>query len=120
MVENQHVQIWLEDGIVHGIYKKNCIITLEAAKEIVSLRLKLQAGKLYPAIIYMLDGDSVFTPQARKYLAKEGYEGVTKAVLITTSLARAVIANVFITIDRPLKPTKLFTSKEKGLQWLKN
>ncbi len=119
MVENQHVQLWIEDGIVHGIYKKNCIITLEVAKEIVALRLKLQAGKSYPGIAYMLEGNSVFTPEARKFLAKEGYEGATRVALVTTSLARAVIANVFITIDKPPKPTKLFVSKEKALQWLK-
>ena len=120
MVENQHVQLWLEDGIVHGIYKKNCIITLEAAKEIIALRLQLQDGKLYPGIAYMLDGNSVFTPEARKYLAKEGYSGATKVALVTTSLARAVVANIFISIDKPPKPTRLFASKEKALHWLKN
>ncbi len=120
MVENQHVQLWIEDGIVHGIYKKNCIITLEAAKEIVALRLQLQAGKLYPGLAYMLEGNSVYTPEARKYLATEGYAGATKVALVTTSLMKAVIANIFIAIDKPLKPTKLFASKEKALQWLKN
>ena len=119
MVENQHVQIWIDDGIVHGIYKKNCVVTHETAKEMVELRLQLQAGKLYPCIVYLLEGNGIYRPDGRKYMAKQGYEGMTKLAIITTSPAKTVIANIYIAIDKPVKPTRLFTNKESALKRLK-
>ncbi len=120
MVENQNIQFWIEDGILHGLYKKNCMVTLEAAKEIVKLRLSMQGDKTYPCIAYLLEGEGVFKSDARKFLAIDGYIGVEKLAIITTSSVKAVIANVFITIDKPIKPTRLFTSKQKALLWLKS
>ena len=118
MVENQHVQFWIENAVLHCIYKKNCIITLEAAKVVIALRLQLQEGKSYPCICYVLDGSSVFMPEARKYLAKHGNEGIDKLALITTSSVKAVIANLYIAIDKPNKPARLFTNRENALKWL--
>ncbi|MBC7450215.1 MAG: hypothetical protein H7259_01860 [Cytophagales bacterium] len=118
MYEDKEFQMWLQDGVLHLIYKKDIIITLEVAKRIVSTRLLLQEGTSYPGIAYMNEF-TVATPEARKFLAKEGYEGVVKAAVITYSKIRTVIVSMFIMFDKPLKPTRIFTNREDALKWLK-
>ncbi|MBC7450216.1 MAG: STAS/SEC14 domain-containing protein [Cytophagales bacterium] len=109
---------WIEDDIVFCIYKKDCIITFEDAKKMVQARLKAQKGASYPGLAYVAERVTI-TPDARKYFANEGYEGVTKVALITLSPLKVIIANIFIKIDKPLKPTRLFTNKEEAVRWLK-
>ncbi|MBC7450214.1 MAG: hypothetical protein H7259_01855 [Cytophagales bacterium] len=76
-------------------YKKNCIVTLELAKEIVALRLRVQNGVSCPGIAYV-DESVIMTTAARKYLANEGYEGVSRAALISTSKMKGIMINVFL------------------------
>jgi hypothetical protein len=117
-VENDYVKFWFEEGIIHGYYKKDCIISLKAAKEIVGLRLKFQQGKTCKGLIYITHIKMV-TADAKEYLAKEGYEGIEKAALISSSFFTTVIGNVFISINKPIRPTRLFRKKEDALEWLK-
>ncbi len=58
------------------------------------------------------------TPEARAYMAKEGYEGLEKLAMITNSTMLTVIGNLYITMNKPVKPTGLFSNKEDALKWL--
>jgi hypothetical protein len=117
--EFSHSIFWIEDDILHASYKKDIsIISLEKAKEIVKKRLEIQEGKSYLGIVFIHDS-TVISAEARRYLANEGYAGVIKAAIVISSPLKAAMANVFIMIDRPLKPTKLFTNKEEAIKWLK-
>jgi hypothetical protein len=42
-----------------------------------------------------------------------------KCALIVTSPISKLIGNFFLGLNRPIKPTRLFNSKEEGLKWLK-
>jgi hypothetical protein len=117
-IENDHVRIWLENEIVHVLYKKGAIIGLKMAKEIVALRLELQKGNSYDAIAYINDVATV-SPDARSYLALEGSQGVKKVALITNSSISTLLGNIFIQINKPPRPTRLFKNKEAALKWLK-
>jgi hypothetical protein len=117
-VENDHVKFWIEDEVVHGFYKKGCILSLKAAKEVVALRLKLQKGRTYKGLVYVTH-IKVVGDDAKKFLAKEGYEGVEKAALVSNSVFMTMLGNVFISFNKPIKPTRLFSNKEDALKWLK-
>lgn len=43
----------------------------------------------------------------------------TKCALIINSPISKIIGNFFLGANKPLRPTRLFTSKEDGLEWLK-
>jgi hypothetical protein len=117
-VENNYVKFWIEDEMVHGFYKKGCILSLKAAKEIVEARLKLQKGKTYKGLIYVTH-IKVMGDDAKKFLAKEGCEGIEKAALVSSSAFMAMLGNVFISFNKPIIPTKLFFNKEDEMKWLK-
>jgi hypothetical protein len=117
-VENEHVKIWIEDDIVHGLYKKNSIIGLKAAQDIVEMRLKFQKGKIYKGIAYT-SHMGMISPEARKYLAEAGYQGVDKVAVITNSHISNLIGNLFILINKPPKPTRLFKDVKDAIEWLR-
>ena len=117
-IENNNIKLWLEDGIIHLLYKKDCIISLDAAKEIIRIRLEYQNGMIYKCIIFFSLIKTI-TPEARQCFAKEGSAGLSKAALIINSPFTTMMGNLFININKPLVPTKLFSNKEQGMQWLR-
>jgi hypothetical protein len=117
-VENDHVKIWKEGDIVNVLYKPGSIWGIKAAKEAVALRLKFTEGKIYKAIAYIANVRTA-TPEAREYLSSaEAYEGVNKVAIVTHAPISTLLGNLFISINKPPKPTRLFKSKEEALKWL--
>jgi len=59
------------------------------------------------------------TQDCRQHFAgPEHAKTFTKAALIVTSPISRIIGNFFLGLNKPLKPTRLFTSREEGLKWL--
>jgi hypothetical protein len=118
MVENKNVIMWIEENILYGIYKKNSIIDLQAALEIVELRMTLSKGKTFKAII---DGRNIgnVTKQARAYFAGvEGCKGIEKAALLIDSNWSKILANLFLQVNKPIVTMKAFTDKNEAEKWL--
>ena len=107
----------MEDDVVCGFYKKGAILTTETIKETIKLRHAFQNGRTQKGILYMTFIETI-TPEARAYMAKEGYEGLEKLAMITNSTMLTVIGNLYITMNKPVKPTGLFSNKEDALKWL--
>jgi hypothetical protein len=118
VVENVYIRFWIEDGILFGFYKKDCIIGLEAAKEIVALRKTMTRGVAYPSVAY-INFIKVVTKEARKYFAEETTGQLVKLALITDSGFSKILGNIFLTLDNPVMPTRLFTNKEEAILWVK-
>jgi hypothetical protein len=119
LIETDYYKIWIADDVVHVLYKEGTIIGLDTAKQLVASRLKLQDGKIYNGMAHV-NNIRAFHKDASKYLAVAGYEGVNKVALIVQSAMTIQIGNLFILINKPPKPTKLFKNKEDALKWLKS
>jgi hypothetical protein len=52
-------------------------------------------------------------------MATIGATLVKAGALITGSAVNKTIGNIFLSIDKPLVPTKLFTNEESARQWLR-
>lgn len=60
------------------------------------------------------------TRECRTYFAgPEHAKCFTRCALVITSPISRVIGNFFLGANKPLRPTRLFTNKEKAFQWLK-
>lgn len=117
-VENDHVKIWMEEGIVNVLYKSGSIWGLKAAKEVVAMRLEFTKGKTCKGIAYISDVRTA-TAEAREYLSsEEGYKAIEKVAIVTNSPISTLLGNLFIYINKPPKSTRLFKSKEEALKWL--
>lgn len=108
-----------EEGIIHAIFGLNTVLTIEYAKKLVDYRLSISGTKSYPLYID-IRGIISIDKQTRKFLSGvEGTKQASAAAIHVDNPISKLFGNMFIIIDRPEKPIKLFTSKAKALKWLK-
>jgi len=119
-IENDFVELWIEDGIIHEVFKPSLIVLdIENAKKIVADRLKVSNGIARPILVDTRNAVSVdketriyFASAESLYLLRAG------ALLIKNPIAK-FMGNFFIAVDRPKMPVKIFNNKEHALRWLK-
>lgn len=92
-------------------------MTLEIAQHCVTQRISFSEGKSYPCLIDMRDLQSV-TPEARAYMGVEGAECITAGALIIGSPVTKMIANLFLMVNKPPVPTRMFTNESVAREWL--
>jgi hypothetical protein len=112
--------IWLEDdGIVRVRVKPHIQIDLQDAKAAVSAISSVSGGKTRPVLVNMTELMAM-DRDARLYFASEmgATVAVAAALIINSPLSRA-IGNFFMGLNRPVIPTRLFTSEAEALTWLK-
>ncbi len=117
-LENEYAEIWFENGIVHIVYKPGCVLNINNIKPIVQDRLKVSAGTKSPILIDLRNVVSSDNA-TRSYLATEEAERYLNAgaMLITNEIQR-LLMNLYLKIDKPNLPARVFTNREKALEWL--
>ena len=100
------------------LYKKDAVVGLQAAKEIVALCEKLAQGKVYPPLVYVKHLKVVST-DARKFFATKGGPNIRGAIIADSGFSR-ILGNMFLVLDKPLTPLKMFTDKDEAIKWIKN
>jgi hypothetical protein len=116
-IETPFIDFWIENNVLYCRYAKDLHLSLDVAKFCVESRIFFTKGKNY-AILVDMRGIKSTTREARHYLATIGATCVKAAALITGSPWNRTLGNIFLTIDKPPVPLKLFTEKEKALEWL--
>src|SRR5262245_3159704 len=116
--ESSYISMWMEDGILCARYADDLHVSLEVAKIVVEARIFFSKGQSYPLWVDM-KGIKSTTREARRYLASVGATLVTAAALITGSTVNRTIGNIFLKIDKPPVPIKLFTDGERAMDWVK-
>jgi hypothetical protein len=112
--------IWLEDdGIVRVKVKPNIHITLQDAQVAMRAISEVCGGKTRPALVDMR-GLVGMDREARLFFAGEETAKVeaAAALIIESPLSKA-IGNFFMGLNKPIFPTRLFTSETEALAWLK-
>ncbi|ELR73327.1 hypothetical protein C900_04179 [Fulvivirga imtechensis AK7] len=107
------------DKVLYIECAPNTIMTLQDGKESTKIGHELTEGKPHP-LLCDLTNVVKMTQECRQHFAgPEHAEIFNKCALIITSPISRIIGNFFLGANKPLKPTKLFTSREAGLKWLK-
>lgn len=118
LLENSEVTIELENGILIATWR-NPSVDLNVAKQAVKYRLECTNYNSYPLLSNIKSINNI-TKEARDFLASEkGCEGVTVAAILINSSIGSMIGNFWISINKPLRQTKIFTNEEEALKWLK-
>jgi len=115
-----HSQIILrEDGILELHADDNHIYEIEDVKENVAAFGKLSKYKKIPVLII----GGYFTTikkETRIFMASAESLKYSKAeAFLLKSLAQKILINFYIRVDKPLVPTRVFTDKQKAIDWLK-
>ncbi len=100
----------VKEGILHCHYPKGLTIDLETAEKMVKARAEYTRGTSYPALVDMSNIKHVKS-QAMKYLASEvAYTDLTRiAIYSSGAILSKMMANLWLKLDSPVKPTKYFT-----------
>lgn len=118
LVDNEYGTIELEDGILIANWKIS-FIDIDTAQKAVKLRLKALGGANYPYLskISSIKGT---TKEARDFLAsKKASEGVIVVAILVNSILENMIASLFLYLNKPIVPTKIFKDEAKAKEWLK-
>lgn len=117
-IENEYAEFHIKDGILYYRYKPADNIDLEAAKIIVRDRLQVQNGRSYPALCY-LEAVKNIEKDARDYLAVEGSQLLKAVSIIVASTAKIIMTNFYLSVNKPLVPTKMFSNEKDAKEYLK-
>ncbi len=119
--ETETAIYFVQDDILHLVYKKGLSITLEHVHEHFRVRKEFQKGRKF---LILADVSEVwdYSGEAKEFAAsKEVSElAIAQAIITGKSLPNIMLANFFINVNKPNVQTKLFGNKEKALDWLEN
>lgn len=110
-----------EEGLVSVKAFSNAEIDIDEAKEYYSMVAYLSMNKPHCTVID-ITGVAYVSSEARKYLQEKSTEwGKTIAVaLVTNSFTSKMIANFFVTVNKPNYPIRIFSDVLVANQWAKS
>jgi len=112
-----YAHFWIDEGILHFVYKPNTVIDLNVARAIVKDRLRFQDGVSYPILcdIRHLKTDN---KAAREFLAEKGCYNALAIALVIEKEYLGTLTKAFLIISNPSVPTKEFTDMPEALSFL--
>ncbi len=107
-----------KDGIVYIEVKANTEIGIREVEQVVNTLENIFEGKKFPLLI--VTGEYTLpTPEARAYIATPESDPYASAeAYVVKSLSQKLVGNVFLSFNKPARPTRIFNSEEKALEWL--
>jgi hypothetical protein len=110
-------RMWLRpDGIVQFTWVPRVEIDLEDALESTKAMADLNGGRRSPLFVDARDGGQMDRP-SRAEFARRG-DIVSAVGLITGTALSRMMANFFISVSKPVVPTRLFESEQAAIAWL--
>jgi hypothetical protein len=117
VITHAKLRMWLRpDGIVQVVLAPRAAIVLEDAIAAVEAVTRLTGGRLSPLLVDLRDA----SPQARSArleFARRDDVVSAVALIVGTPLGR-MMGNLFISLGKPLFPTRLFDNEASALAWL--
>lgn len=109
--------IKIENSIIHFIYKPQEVFDVDMADEVIEDRFKFSNHKCYPALAD-IRGVKHFTPEARDLMATKGNKLISAIAILIESPVERMIVNTYMNVNKPDKPTRMFTDENRALKWL--
>jgi hypothetical protein len=99
-------------------YKPGLVMNIDNARKMVSDRLKVSNGITRPLLLKARNFISMDRATMKFYKTKEVVQHVTCAAFILDSALGTLAGNIFLALEKPLVPTKIFKDEQKALEWL--
>ena len=114
-------RVWIsEDGITHVVTNAGIRAELLAdARENVAAISSLNHGIPAPVLVDIRSGQSIDREIRDYYSSKDGLLVIKALALLVESKMTQLMANIFININQPSVPTRLFSSEDAAVAWLR-
>lgn len=119
-IETRTLRIRLgDDGIVRSNPIPGAEMTLTDAREGNEAIRRISKGRKRP-LLCDYTGIKSQTRECRAYYAgKETAQATSACAILANSTISRVIGSFYLGLNKPVTPTKIFTSKQEALEWLK-
>lgn len=105
------------NGIFHMYFFKGTHINMEFIHSVFEFN-EMNGGRAYRNL-FEFEARVDLDPEVRDWAAAPN--GNTKTIadaLVINNLAHKILANFYVKFNKPVKPTKIFESREKAIKWL--
>lgn len=106
-----------EDGILHVKLRDGAQIGLSDVQNHYRVTQRLLEGKKGLVLVDARVKYS-FSAEARTYVASQSAESRLATAVLVSSRAGKHLANLYLRINRPVSPTRLFTKEKEAVRWL--
>jgi hypothetical protein len=115
--ENEWVRMEIRGHYFYTQFKPNTNLDLVAAKTIIQDAVTLAGDKIYPVMTDIREMPP-HGKDVRDYFANDASDSsCSNAILVSSSISR-ILANFFLSINKPSIPTRIFTDPDKASKWL--
>lgn len=111
--------IYTENKIIKFTLKEDVEIEVEDIKEIIRV---LDIAILQKPYCILIDArcSGNATREARAYASKHSTKKNEAEAILINSIPMRLLVNSYIQFNKPSVPTRMFTSEEKAIKWLKS
>lgn len=106
------------DNIVQIQTKDNFDCELNDARNILKCIEKVSNGNKYPLLVIYANFNT-FSKEVKAYIASHKLTTADALVTPANNLALKIVGNIYLRINKPVRPTKIFSNVEDALVWLK-
>jgi len=117
----EKVSVSLTNNNMYYIHIESDVeVTVDVVKQILHSMKNLQSEKKLPVII-AVDNFSLPSKETREFLApKEASPFASAEAYVIKSTAQKLVGNFYLNVNKPERPTKMFTDVYKAMDWLEN
>ena len=109
-----------KDGIVEVRVSDNHTCTVDEAREVAGVIAALGNHKPVP-VLRIAGKHSHIETGVREFLAsQESQKNLVADAIVIQSLSQRILGNFYLQINRPRKPTRIFTSVTDAERWLRD
>jgi hypothetical protein len=106
------------NGIVYVLFKDQCLINIELQNKLLHLYRDITNGKLMPFIFLASENVSVTKEAKENAIYIEDQSMVGASAIVVTNFAYKLIANFYLTFNKPKRPYKVFSNEQDAIHWL--
>lgn len=93
-------------------------INLELLRRIDDAVYQIAGNRAFPSLVYACPGLSAEKTVRRIVSTETGNKHNVATAIICNSMLHRLLGSIFIYIDRPVRPTRIFFSEEAAIPWL--
>jgi hypothetical protein len=117
VVEDENIKIWIKGKVMCGEYKV-ADVTRDKAQAMIATRLKVCNGTPFPFFADVTRVKSIDREAREEFSKGDGIAMMPACALLIKSPVNQILGNFFMFVNKPLIPTRLFTSQQDAFEWL--
>jgi hypothetical protein len=108
----------IEPGIIVSEYYKDIVLDVHLANKIQHQICRLSGGEAVPHLFVACEG-LIVSKQVREWGTTSLANRYTSlSAVVCNELAHRILGNFVIKVQKPFRPTKMFSTPESAIEWL--